>query len=649
MSDVFISYSRKDGEFVQRLSTAFVGANRVVWIDWQDIARGDEWWRTIEGGIEDAENFICIISENWLTSKICHKELLHAREQNKRVLPIIRQRIEGETLIRVEQAWNSADWNATPAGDNWTFLKARNWIFFDSDDISRFLSEFNALLKALDEDQPHIKAHTRFQADALEWQRSERNPSFLLGGDQLTFAEKWLSESAGKQPEPTQVQREFIAASWKEENARQRRIRQLRRATIGLGIVGVIAALVAALMFGQASSANQEREAAIVARGQAEAEQSILGTREAAANEQIGTAARILSTATVVARQVDEGGATLDAVNIQLQDSNAQVAAANRSLATATIVARQVGQAEATLEVINAELSVANDSLAQVPPTLTAVALAVADAQRQQDISMRFADAILQMEDTPSEAQRTIERIIADYPDEALTYLGRGLISWSQGNIDDAIADFTYAIDLNPQFVRAYMNRANAYSNQGQIGDAVADFIRVIEIDPHNAQAYYNLGTIVARQGHLEEAIVHFTRAIELDPQLALAYYNRGLAYSIQEHLEDAITDFSYAIELDPQFIDAYNNRGVAYMMQGALDQAMVDFNRAIKINDQFMNPYAGRGIAYYSLGNFQAALNDWQTFEELGGHLPAELVSIRDALLATLTPMPTPSATPND
>jgi hypothetical protein len=37
MSDAFISYSRKDAEFVQ--------ANRVVWVDWQDIPRGEDWWR----------------------------------------------------------------------------------------------------------------------------------------------------------------------------------------------------------------------------------------------------------------------------------------------------------------------------------------------------------------------------------------------------------------------------------------------------------------------------------------------------------------------------------------------------------------------------------------------------------------------------
>lgn len=79
MSDVFISYSRNDGEFVQHLNTAFVNTNRVVWLDWQYILRGEDWWHETKSGIENADTFICIISEHWLTSEICHNELRYAR------------------------------------------------------------------------------------------------------------------------------------------------------------------------------------------------------------------------------------------------------------------------------------------------------------------------------------------------------------------------------------------------------------------------------------------------------------------------------------------------------------------------------------------------------------------------------------------
>lgn len=53
----------------------------------------EDWWREIEMGIEGGDSFICVISEHWLTSEICHKELARARQNNKHVLPLIRQPI----------------------------------------------------------------------------------------------------------------------------------------------------------------------------------------------------------------------------------------------------------------------------------------------------------------------------------------------------------------------------------------------------------------------------------------------------------------------------------------------------------------------------------------------------------------------------
>lgn len=273
MADVFISYSRRDGEFVQRLNTAFVGAKRVIWVDWQNIPRGEDWWHEIQLGIEGADAVICVISEHWLTIENCHNELLQARQNHKRVLPLIRQRVEGDIETQVKGTWMDLAWEQT-ARDNWNYIRHLNWIFFDND--AHFSSEFDALLQSLDENQPHIKAHTRYLTDALEWERSSRNPSFLMSGDNLVFAESWLAQSTGKIPEPTETQRTYIMESRRLEEelkqqtaARERRIRQFRLAASLLAIIGILAVIATLVTFNQAMRSTNLADTATVAQGAA--------------------------------------------------------------------------------------------------------------------------------------------------------------------------------------------------------------------------------------------------------------------------------------------------------------------------------------------------------------------------------------------
>ena len=91
MTDAFISYAREEKGFVHSLFVALKGKNRDAWVDWEDILPTSEWMIDIFKGIESAENFVFIISSASLASNICSKELNHAIECNKRLIPIVRQ------------------------------------------------------------------------------------------------------------------------------------------------------------------------------------------------------------------------------------------------------------------------------------------------------------------------------------------------------------------------------------------------------------------------------------------------------------------------------------------------------------------------------------------------------------------------------
>ena len=52
------------------------------------------------------------------------------------------------------------------------------------------------------------------------------------------------------------------------------------------------------------------------------------------------------------------------------------------------------------------------------------------------------------------------------------------------GRYDDALADFTRAIELDPRDAGALASRAQTYRLMGRYDDALADFTSAIELDP---------------------------------------------------------------------------------------------------------------------------------------------------------------------
>ena len=62
MADVFISYSRKDKDFVRDLHEALAARERDTWVDWEDIPLTAEWLAEIYAGIEGADAFVFVIS-----------------------------------------------------------------------------------------------------------------------------------------------------------------------------------------------------------------------------------------------------------------------------------------------------------------------------------------------------------------------------------------------------------------------------------------------------------------------------------------------------------------------------------------------------------------------------------------------------------
>lgn len=137
--------------------------------------------------------------------------------------------------------------------------------------------------------------------------------------------------------------------------------------------------------------------------------------------------------------------------------------------------------------------------------------------------------------------------------DRAIAYNSRGIAYYGNKDLDLAIADYSEAIRLDPNYAVAYNNRGVAYRDKGDLNGAIADYSGAIVLDPNYAFAYGNRGIAYFDENDFDRAIADFNKVIMLDPKSAAAYRNRGIVYFYYGNPAKALADVSQASELEPK------------------------------------------------------------------------------------------------
>lgn len=229
MDDLFISYSRRNIDFVRQLHAKLTASALEVWVDWQDIPPTRDWWNEIKEGIEGANAFIFVISPDSLSSPTCHLEVAHAKLHSKRLIPLLfisadEKKAIAELLTRqldhnTEEALGNRD-IISLLRDNWQEISRHNWLLFEAEE--QFNSSFDLLMVTLKTDYDYVKQHTHWATRSAHWDQNGRKTGFLLQGAELKEAEHWLADAieTKKEPSPSELQTMFIAKSRKHAKRR---------------------------------------------------------------------------------------------------------------------------------------------------------------------------------------------------------------------------------------------------------------------------------------------------------------------------------------------------------------------------------------------------------------------------------------------
>jgi tetratricopeptide (TPR) repeat protein len=170
---------------------------------------------------------------------------------------------------------------------------------------------------------------------------------------------------------------------------------------------------------------------------------------------------------------------------------------------------------------------------------------------------------------------------------KAKACFGRGLTHFKNGVYDSAIADYSEAIQWNPEFAEAFNNRGVAHRNNGDYDSAITDYTEAIQLSSGYADAYRNRGFAHYKNDDTDLAIADYTEAIQLNPNSAEAYNNLGLANRKKGLTKSAISAYNQAIRLNPRYRAAYSNRGVVFAELGSELQAQRDRQKARALGNE--------------------------------------------------------------
>lgn len=178
----------------------------------------------------------------------------------------------------------------------------------------------------------------------------------------------------------------------------------------------------------------------------------------------------------------------------------------------------------------------------------------------------------------------------------------------------EAIELLDKAIQLNPKYREAFLNRGLCHENLKDFNSAVLDYKGVLKIDSKNTTALYNIGTCKYELSLFQDAVDFYNKALEtkgystdsvfsgnstidwyenginkdakFDIQSDEIFYQRGLAYYQLNKYRSAYADFYNCLNQGYYVINCHYMIALCYIESGNKEKGCIELDKAIALGD---------------------------------------------------------------
>jgi tetratricopeptide (TPR) repeat protein len=235
----------------------------------------------------------------------------------------------------------------------------------------------------------------------------------------------------------------------------------------------------------------------------------------------------------------------------------------------------------------------------------------------------------------------TFEEAKASIVADPYVMFGIGLRKEAEGNLDEAEKFYSYAIELKPNMVDAWVNLAEIKSKKGKIDEGLKvleDAEKIVPVDPKikSAKALFymrkgdykraeeilkkassevgmrkeiekTMGYLFIETGRYNLALFIFDELSKKYPDDPENFFMKGEIYMRTKNFADAIREFEKGLKIKRDKV-IFLKLGICYFKLNAIDDAERAFKEALAEDSNMWEAYLNLGLIYKRKGEFEKA-----------------------------------------
>ncbi|WP_417489046.1 tetratricopeptide repeat protein [Maricaulis sp.] len=145
-----------------------------------------------------------------------------------------------------------------------------------------------------------------------------------------------------------------------------------------------------------------------------------------------------------------------------------------------------------------------------------------------------------------------LQHAALEMPDDVLTYLNMGFVYQQMERHADAVVSYDRIVQLEPEWMGAWLNRSSALLDAGMTSAAVADARQAVELDPTNGSSLNMLCWTLIQDGRADTALPLCEEAVAIEPDTGAIVHSHATALEAVGRLDEALALYRRAHQLDP-------------------------------------------------------------------------------------------------